>query len=97
MRLFSELLCLNRSNRGQWSARFIQCLDHEKNTMATTSPVSDVTEDCDRCERSTPHEVAVEILTESRKTENAEFSREPYRVSECRVCGATTKRRMNNA
>jgi len=64
---------------------------------ATDSPLSDVVEDCKRCSRSTPHEVAVQILTESRKTENAEFSREPYRVSECRVCGARTKRRMNNA
>jgi hypothetical protein len=64
---------------------------------ATDSPLSDVTEDCKQCGRSTPHEVAVEILTESSKTENAEFSREPYRVSECRLCGTKTKRRMNNA
>jgi len=45
----------------------------------------------------TPHDVAVEILTESTKPENAEFSREPYRVSECRVCGTTETVRMNNA
>lgn len=64
---------------------------------ATDSPISNVTEECDRCGRSTPHEVGVEILTESRKEENSEFSREPYRVSECRVCGTSTKRRMNNA
>ena len=64
---------------------------------ATDSPLSDVTEDCEQCGRSTPHEVVVEILTESSKTENAEFSREPYRVSECRICGTQTKRRMNNA
>ncbi|PSP21204.1 hypothetical protein BRC61_06430 [Halobacteriales archaeon QH_10_65_19] len=64
---------------------------------ATDSPLSDVMEDCEQCGRSTPHEVVVEILTESSKTENAEFSREPYRVSECRICGTQTKRRMNNA
>jgi len=76
----------------------MQCLTNWRSTMASTdSPVSNVTEQCDRCGRSTPHEVDVEILTESRKEENAEFSREPYRVSECRVCGDQTKRRMNNA
>ena len=75
----------------------MQCLGHGKNTMATTSPVSDVTEDCEHCGRSTPHDVEVQILTESRKAQNAEFSREPYRVSECRVCGTRQKRRMNNA
>lgn len=66
--------------------------------MATTnSGLADVTEQCDDCARATPHEVAVEILTESGKRENAQFSREPYRVSECQVCGSTTSTRMNNA
>ena len=73
-------------------------LGHPPNGMATeTSPVADRTEECDSCERTTPHEVRVEILTESPAEENAEFSREPYRVSECRICGATETRRMNNA
>lgn len=66
--------------------------------MATkNSGLADMDEDCDSCGRATPHSVAVEILTESGKPENAEFSREPYRVSECRVCGQTTTTRMNNA
>ena len=66
--------------------------------MATKSnDVADVTEECESCSRVTPHEVAVKILTESGKPENAEFSREPYRVSECVVCGATETMRMNNA
>jgi hypothetical protein len=66
--------------------------------MATTdSGLADVTEDCGSCGRATPHSVAVKILTESGKRENAEFSREPYRVSECRLCGETTTTRMNNA
>jgi uncharacterized Zn finger protein len=66
--------------------------------MATTDEaVTGVTEECPQCERQTPHKVSVEILTESGKAENAEYSREPYRVSECNECGATTKRRMNNA
>ncbi|WP_205410986.1 DUF7835 family putative zinc beta-ribbon protein [Halorussus rarus] len=54
-------------------------------------------EECDDCERETPHEVAVEIRTESERRENAEFSREPYRVSECRICGTQTTTRMNDA
>jgi len=66
--------------------------------MATTNDsIKDITEDCEKCGRRTPHNVGVDILTESGKSENAAFSREPYRVSECKVCGATTRTRMNNA
>jgi hypothetical protein len=65
--------------------------------MATTEDSADLTEECDECGQQTPHDVSVEILTESRKRENAEFSREPYRVSECLECNTTTRLRMNNA
>ena len=65
--------------------------------MATTNDDVDMSEACADCGRETPHSVSVQIHTESDKTENAEFSREPYRVSECRICGATTQTRMNNA
>ena len=58
---------------------------------------SDHTEECDECERETPHSVSIEIQTESEKPLNAEFSREPYRIAECTVCGATEEVRMNNA
>lgn len=58
---------------------------------------SDFTETCDDCERDTPHTVSIQLRTESKKPENAEFSREPYRISECMVCGAETMLRMNNA
>jgi hypothetical protein len=54
-------------------------------------------EECETCSRETPHEVSIKLRTESRKEENAEFSREPYRVTTCRVCGAETSTRMNNA
>lgn len=64
--------------------------------MATTNGAFDVMESCSICERPTPHVVSLEILTESSQPENAEFSREPYRVSECQVCGTTTSTRMNN-
>ncbi|MFC7132603.1 MULTISPECIES: hypothetical protein [Salinibaculum] len=66
--------------------------------MATSrDPVADMTEECEQCGTPTPHTVTVQILTESPDPENAEFSREPYRVSECDVCGATETTRMNNA
>ncbi|WP_299265864.1 hypothetical protein [Halorientalis sp.] len=56
-----------------------------------------MTEECEECRRETPHEVSVQILTESAARKNAEYSREPYRVSECRVCSARTVLRMNDA
>jgi ribosomal protein L37E len=59
--------------------------------------VADLTEECERCGRATAHEVDVRILAESSNPENAAFSREPYRVSECQVCGHTETTRMNNA
>jgi len=65
--------------------------------MAATNSALDMTETCSDCGRTTPHAVSVEILTESAQPENAEFSREPYRVSECEVCGTTERTRMNNA
>jgi len=65
--------------------------------MAVKNGTTDITETCSACNRTTPHEVTVEILTESTNEKNAAFSREPYRVSECRICGTTTQIRMNNA
>lgn len=66
--------------------------------MATTDDsIADLTEECPCCDRQTPHDVSVQILTESTKEQNSEYSREPYRVSECRECGETTTTRMNNA
>lgn len=76
------------------------CYDGSKRRVAmaaTNHGFTDMTEDCSYCGRETPHEVSLEILTESRKPENAGFSREPYRVSECQVCGTRTVLRMNNA
>lgn len=66
--------------------------------MATKrTDIVDQTEECESCGRATPHEVEVKILTESSDPDNAEFSREPYRVSECQVCGESEMLRMNNA
>jgi hypothetical protein len=66
--------------------------------MATTeNSVGATTEHCDECGRPTPHDVRVELVTESQKHENAHYSREPYRVSECTQCGHREQTRMNNA
>ena len=55
-----------------------------------------ITESCDQCGRETPHEVSVQIRIERQKRENAEFSREPYRVTECQRCGNRESQRMND-
>ena len=65
--------------------------------MATRPHTDGISEPCPACDAETPHEISVQILTESTKTENAEFSREPYRVSICRTCGREERVRMNNA
>jgi hypothetical protein len=57
----------------------------------------DIVEACGECGCEQPHDVSIDLLTESDSEENAAFSREPYRVAECQVCGATTKTRMNDA
>jgi len=56
-----------------------------------------MTEPCETCGRETSHDVSIELKTESQKRENAEFSREPYRVATCRACGTELSIRMNNA
>ncbi|ARS91360.1 hypothetical protein [Natrarchaeobaculum aegyptiacum] len=66
--------------------------------MATTDDsFNGLTEYCEDCDLETLHEVSVQIRTESTKEENAQFSREPYRVCECQRCGNRSSQRMNNA
>lgn len=66
--------------------------------MATTDDSIDgMTEQCDACGRETLHQVNVQIRTESATSENAHYSREPYRVKECQQCGERSSQRMNNA
>ncbi len=66
--------------------------------MATTdNSFNGMTEHCEECNLDTLHEVNVQIRTESLKKENAQFSREPYRVTECQRCGTRSSQRMNNA
>jgi hypothetical protein len=65
--------------------------------MSAVNWTDELREDCEDCDRRTPHEVSVEMRTESEHNENAEFSREPYRVSTCQNCNRETTTRMNNA
>lgn len=66
--------------------------------MSVDRPALDShSETCERCQRETPHTVCIEIRTESRKHENAQYSREPYRVATCQHCGGESTVRMNNA
>ena len=64
--------------------------------MATRIDDERMAETCEEFNRETPHEVRIRLLTESKKEKNAQFSREPYRVSTCRACGAEETVRMNN-
>lgn len=65
-------------------------------TAAHSAADEDRVEPCEGCGRETPHEVRIEIRTESTRHENAEFSREPYRIARCVVCGTESAIRMNN-
>jgi hypothetical protein len=68
--------------------------------MSTITPTQDeetIEEPCEHCDRQTPHYVSLKLVTESKKERNAEFSREPYRVTECAICGEEKRQRMNNA
>lgn len=65
--------------------------------MATQfTDVDGIRESCSCCGGETDHDVRVEIRTESNDSENAAFSREPYRVTVCSECGAESVTRMNN-
>ena len=60
----------------------------------TPQSISDVVEECRDCRRTTHHHVVIELRTEG-EGKNAPFSKEPYRVTRCAVCGATRSQRMN--
>ena len=64
---------------------------------AHSAAEGDMQEPCESCGHETPHRVRIEIRTESTKRENAQFSREPYRVATCVGCGGESAIRMNNA
>ena len=77
---------------------FLYTTGQNGNLMAIRNGRFDsMTEPCEDCGRDTEHRVSVEIRTESTKTENAAFSREPYRITRCLVCNRERSQRMNNA
>jgi ribosomal protein L44E len=66
--------------------------------MSKSQPTStERIEYCASCGTHSPHEVSIELKTESAKETNRAFSREPYRVTKCRSCGDERAQRMNNA
>lgn len=48
-------------------------------------------EECEVCEKDTEHQVSIEV----RQDGDDYYSREPYRVSECGVCGEESVLKMN--
>lgn len=56
-------------------------------------------EPCVGCGEDTEHQVRLQIMEENSGPDDRSrsFSREPYRVSECVVCGEQEILRMNNA
>jgi hypothetical protein len=65
--------------------------------MTTTSPRTSLTEFCEDCKRETSHAVTIQLRVENANADHAKCSREPYRVSECQNCDASTALRMNDA
>lgn len=56
-----------------------------------------VVERCDTCGEGTTHVATIEFLVESVDSEHSANSRQPYRVTECRECGTSTRKRATNA
>jgi hypothetical protein len=65
--------------------------------MASRPVDTDLVEHCSSCAEPTAHAARIELRTESSKEANAQYSREPYRVVECSVCGESSSQRMNDA
>lgn len=57
-----------------------------------------IQEQCSSCGGQRPHDVEITLRTESDKDgKKPDYSREPYRRTECQDCGETTETRLNNA
>ena len=64
--------------------------------MTIRAPSYDpIDEFCDRCGRETPHQVSITFVTESKRARNAVYSRQPYRVTTCEVCGGRQQQGPN--
>lgn len=53
-------------------------------------------EHCDSCGHDTPHEVTIQLVSHSDRGSNAQFAREPHRVTRCRDCGTERTVRVNH-
>lgn len=64
------------------------------------SPVDSEMEHCETCGEETEHRLSISIIEEGDSSElgsqYASYSREPYRVAECVVCGTQNTQRINN-
>ncbi|QDX39941.1 hypothetical protein [Salarchaeum sp. JOR-1] len=54
-------------------------------------------EPCPVCDATTTHLVTIELRQEGPDGENCAYSREPYRVTECTVCGRSRASRVRSA
>lgn len=50
----------------------------------------DTVEHCENCEEGTPHDVRIEVVTESEDY----GGNQPYRVTECLNCGGVSETRV---
>lgn len=66
-------------------------------TAGESGGVEDVIEWCDCCGSETAHAVSIQIKAESDQPENAAFSRQPYRRSQCLSCDDSSLVRLNDA
>lgn len=66
--------------------------------MASTHSTPNQTDEyCSSCETERSHRISIDLVTESDNSENASFSREPYRIATCMNCGTESRTRMNDA
>lgn len=54
-------------------------------------------ERCATCDEVRAHEISIDLLVGSEDGADQNYSRDPYRIAECQVCGSTTKVRLTSA
>ena len=68
----------------------------DADTEGASPDATGIVETCEVCDEETEHAVSIRIRTENEASENADFSREPYRFTECQTCGRTRSQRLND-
>jgi len=65
---------------------------------AVNDPNNAMEEHCEECGQTTPHRVEIRLQVPSADdSPTAKFSRHPFRVARCRVCGEERYRRAGEA